>query len=94
MFALIMHELATNAIKHGALSGPRGEVAVGWRTHSSDPEPTLHLRWEERGGPTVTPPASTGFGTQLITLIGKSHVAYNAEGLQYRLTVPLAEVGR
>jgi len=94
MFALIMHELATNAIKHGALSDPRGEVAVGWRTHAGEPEPTLQLRWEERGGPTVTPPASTGFGTQLITLIGKSHVAYNADGFQYRLTVPLADVGR
>jgi PAS domain S-box-containing protein len=94
MFALIMHELATNAIKHGALSGPRGEVAVGWRTYSGEDEPTLQLRWQERGGPTVTPPASTSFGTQLITLIGKSHVAYNPEGFQYSLTVPLAEVGR
>jgi PAS domain S-box-containing protein len=94
MFALIVHELATNAMKHGALSGSHGEVAVGWRTSYSDQEPTLQLRWEERGGPPVMPPASTGFGTQLLTLIGKPQIAYNPEGFEYRLAVPLAEVGR
>jgi len=94
MFALIVHELATNAMKHGALSGPRGEVAVGWRTNDVEQEPTLLVRWEERGGPIVTPPASTGFGTQLISLIGKPHLAYHPDGFEYRLAVPLAEVGR
>src|SRR5262249_4444077 len=43
MFALIMHELATNAIKHGALSDPRGEVAVGLRTQPGEPRPTLQM---------------------------------------------------
>src|SRR5262245_25116428 len=94
MFALIVHELATNAIKHGALSGPRGEVAVGWQTNHVEQEATLLVRWAERGGPLVKPPASTGFGTQLISLIGKPHIAYNPEGFEYRLAVPLAEVGR
>ena len=94
MFALIVHELATNAIKHGALSGPDGEVAVGWRTEHAESEPTLVLRWEERGGPPVTPPASTGFGTQLISLIGKPQIAYRPEGFEYRLVVALSEVGR
>jgi PAS domain S-box-containing protein len=94
MFALIVHELATNAMKHGALSGPRGEVAVGWRTNHAEPEPSLVLHWEERGGPTVQAPSSTGFGTQLISLIGKPQIAYHPEGFEYRLMVPLAEVGR
>jgi two-component sensor histidine kinase len=94
MFALIVHELATNAMKHGALSGPRGEVEVGWRTNHAEQEPTLVLRWEERGGPTVKPPASTGFGTQLISLIGKPQIAYHPEGFEYRLAVPLTEVER
>jgi PAS domain S-box-containing protein len=94
MFALIVHELATNAIKHGALSGPRGEVAVGWRTDLAAHEPILVLRWEERGGPSVKPPASTGFGTQLISLIGKPQIAYRPEGFEYSLAVPLTEVGR
>lgn len=94
MFALIVHELATNAMKHGALSGPRGEVAVGWRTNHGEQEPTLLVRWEERGGPIVQPPVSTGFGTQLISLIGEPHLTYNPEGFEYRLTVPLEEVGR
>jgi PAS domain S-box-containing protein len=94
MFALIVHELATNAIKHGALSGPCGEVAVRWRTNHAEQEPTLVLRWEERGGPTVRPPTSTGFGTQLISLIGKPQIAYHPEGFEYRLAVPLSEVGR
>jgi PAS domain S-box-containing protein len=94
MFALIVHELATNAMKHGALSGADGEVAVSWRTSEREMEPTLQLRWQERGGPTVKAPASTGFGTQLISLIGKPQIAYHPEGFEYRLAVPLAEVGR
>jgi PAS domain S-box-containing protein len=94
MFALIVHELATNAMKHGALSGPRGEVAVDWTTNHVEQEPTLLVRWEERGGPIVKPPVSTGFGTQLISLIGKPHLAYNPAGFAYRLAVPLDEVGR
>jgi two-component sensor histidine kinase len=94
MFALIVHELATNAIKHGALSSPHGEVAVSWSANHGEQEPTLHLRWQERGRPTVKPPAGTGFGTQLMTLIGTPQISYHPEGFEYGLAVPLVEVGR
>jgi len=63
--ALLIHELATNATKYGALSSPQGEVRVSTKV-SGD---TLELRWEESGGPEVSgPPERTGFGTKLCEL--------------------------
>lgn len=64
-FALILHELATNAAKYGALSAPGGQVRVAWR-QSDD---MLHLDWTETGGPAVTgPPTQSGFGSKLARL--------------------------
>ena len=62
---MALHELATNAIKYGALSAPDGQVIIEWR---SDPErPSLvHLAWSEAGGPFVRKPSSKGFGTRLL----------------------------
>lgn len=60
--ALSLHELATNASKYGALSAPGGEVILSWRMRGDG----LELQWEERGGPPVTPPLRTGFGSTLI----------------------------
>jgi len=94
MFALIVHELATNAMKHGALSDADGEVVVTWRADYTGEESTLQVNWQERGGPSVVAPASTGFGTQLISLIGKPELAYHRQGFEYTLVVPLAEVLR
>ena len=59
---LIVHELATNAAKYGALSTPEGRVQVQWRTEGDD----LHISWTENGGPPVSPPSRTGFGSRLI----------------------------
>lgn len=64
-FALVIHELATNAAKYGAWSGPQGRVEVGWRL-TDGTRPVVHVTWRERGGPPVVPPARTGFGSQLI----------------------------
>ena len=50
-FALVIHELATNAIKHGALSTPGGKVAIRWSIEENSGRPTLTFRWQERGGP-------------------------------------------
>ena len=62
---LILHELATNAAKYGALSAPGGQVRVAWR-QSDD---MLHLDWTETGGPAVTgPPTQSGFGSKLARL--------------------------
>jgi PAS domain S-box-containing protein len=59
---MALHELATNAIKHGALSRPEGHVEVDWS--ATDDE--FVLRWRERGGPVVSPPRRRGFGREVI----------------------------
>jgi two-component sensor histidine kinase len=62
--ALALHELGANATKYGALSNDGGRVEISWRV---DPDPpTLRLRWEEAGGPTVQPPGRRGFGSRMI----------------------------
>lgn len=62
-FALVLHELATNAAKYGALSLPEGKVAVRWTVEESGP---LNLVWQESGGPRVQAPDRRGFGSVLI----------------------------
>jgi len=60
--ALMIHELVTNAVKHGALSSPQGHVALNWQVAGKN----LHLSWIETGGPPVKPPASQGFGSKIM----------------------------
>ena len=65
--AMVLHELATNAAKYGALSTPQGQVSVRWDVPSNEVKPSsLTLEWNERGGPDVTLPAQTGYGTSVI----------------------------
>lgn len=86
--ALCLHELGTNATKHGALSTPGGRVSVSWRRVSPS---RLELVWAETGGPTVEPPLTRGFGSRLLSrgLSGKvrPRVAtdYRPEGLVWTL---------
>lgn len=61
---MALHELCTNAVKHGALSGERGHVELSWFIAPSGA--TLYLLWTERGGPKVTPPTFEGIGTKLL----------------------------
>jgi PAS domain S-box-containing protein len=63
--AMALQELATNALKYGALSGPEGQVCVEWSIGETD-APRMHLRWVETGGPVVQPPSRRGFGSRLI----------------------------
>jgi PAS domain S-box-containing protein len=72
--AMALHELATNAIKYGALSTPRGEVDLHWSV-SRHSEPRLQIRWTEKGGPTVKTPASQGFGTRMLKRILASELS-------------------
>lgn len=65
---LVLHELCTNAAKHGALSSPGGRVSVDWTVAEAEP-PTLTLRWREEGGPPVSEAERTGFGSELIKLM-------------------------
>jgi two-component system, chemotaxis family, CheB/CheR fusion protein len=63
---MILHELATNANKYGALSAPSGTLIVAWRKQDLDGQSQVKLDWIETGGPLVTPPAHRGFGSELI----------------------------
>lgn len=90
---LVLHELATNAVKHGALSSGEGRVAVCWRRRSDG---SLQLEWREHGGPAVGAPTRRGFGSQLIerALSGDGtqvRVAFHPEGMFCRIAgLPLA----
>jgi two-component sensor histidine kinase len=90
--SLVLHELATNAAKYGALSAAGGRVRVGWGVEGDG---RLRLRWAESGGPPVTPPAATGYGTQLIeatvtyNLGGRVDQRYEPGGLEADIVVPL-----
>jgi two-component sensor histidine kinase len=96
--AMALHELATNAVKHGALSVAGGEVTVRW---TLAPVPVgegrmLHLHWEEGGGPPVRqPPARRGFGTRVLDgtvraqLGGTVAMDWQPEGLSCDLALPL-----
>jgi PAS domain S-box-containing protein len=62
--AMTLHELCTNAVKYGALASAAGKVDLNWRLAGSPPR--LAMRWVESGGPTVSPPKRTGFGSRMI----------------------------
>ncbi|MDI3309495.1 MAG: PAS domain S-box protein [Acetobacteraceae bacterium] len=90
------HELATNAVKHGALSVPGGYVSVTWRL-SGGPGGVLRLRWVETGGPPVQrPPVHRGFGSRVLEatlrgqLGGSVSLAWEEKGLICEMEVPLS----
>jgi two-component sensor histidine kinase len=64
--ARVLHELATNAAKYGALSIPGGQVSLNWELKLNGAATSLTLVWREFGGPAVTPKVQSGFGTHLI----------------------------
>lgn len=81
---MTLHELATNAVKYGALSVGEGAVTVRWQIERRDREPDrLRLTWEELGGPAVVEPTSRGFGTQLIEA-GLAHEIGAVVSLEFR----------
>jgi PAS domain S-box-containing protein len=92
---LVMHELAVNAAKYGALSQENGRVAIEWRVDQQGPARVLRLRWTERGGPPVRAPERSGFGTALIErsvaheLDGHTRLEYGPDGLVCELHFPL-----
>jgi PAS domain S-box-containing protein len=67
-YTLAFHELCTNALKHGSLRGPIGNVEVTWSIFGDAPE-RIHVIWREVGGPPVTPPERQGFGSRLISTL-------------------------
>ena len=94
--ALVVHELGTNARKHGSLSAPHGHVAVRWRVQSHAGR-SLLLDWRESGGPPVSAPTAQGFGSVLIEQslgahAGEVTVTYAEGGLICEIKLPLAEL--
>jgi len=94
-FGLVLHELATNAAKHGSLSRPGGSVALRWSMTNRNNQPTLTVIWNERGGPPVQPPKVSGFGGVLIEN-GLPHAVvrreFRPEGLVCTMELSLQEV--
>jgi len=91
-FALMLHELATNAVKYGGLSSPQGRIAITCRKENG----MLILDWEERGGPIIDgPPVQQGFGTVLSQRAATRQLGarvvhdWDAEGLSVRMEIPL-----
>lgn len=93
--SLMIHELATNAVKYGALSIPAGRVRVTWTIEQGDPERMVRLCWTEENGPLVTPPTRRGFGSRLIerglagAFDGEVQTSYPPEGVRCMVTAPL-----
>ena len=92
--ALALHELATNAAKHGALSSPSGKVSLYWELGAD----SLTLRWIENGGPSVTEPSSRSFGLKVIAasieqqLGGQAAFDWNRAGLRCLFAIPRTEL--
>ena len=94
---LVLHELGTNARKHGALSQPRGNLATVWSIATDGDLPELRLRWVESNGPLVVAPAKRGFGSILIerslqhALGGDATLEFAPSGVICEIRLPLAK---
>ena len=96
ILALALHELATNALKHGALKQPDGRLAVAWSVEEpGDGERRLVLDWTESGVPIPQPPTRRGYGRELIeralvfTLKARAVLHFGHDGVRCRIEVPL-----
>lgn len=94
LLAMILHELATNAVKYGALSNDQSRVAIQWDVKTVGDEGQLTLTWSESGGSPVHEPAQKGFGSTLIERVlegnhGTSEVAFLPSGLVCTLEIQI-----
>ncbi len=101
LLALVLHELATNAVKYGALSAPDGRVSVGWWRVDARVKPAhVRLVWRESGGPPVRSPEAKGFGLSVLQhMVGHElgasvDCAFLPQGLEYTLEGPFELLGR
>jgi PAS domain S-box-containing protein len=89
--SIALHELGTNAMKYGALSDQGGRITLAWSVDHG----ALHMSWRESGGPPVTPPTRSGFGTRLIErslsndLGGEARILYLPAGVVAQMSTPL-----
>ena len=97
---IAFNELATNAVKYGALANAAGSILIEWSTETAPAGKRLVLKWQEKGGPVVTPPAHKGFGSRVIErglaheLAGSVHRDYRPDGLLCTMSIPLPGAAR
>jgi two-component system CheB/CheR fusion protein len=95
-FAMAVHELATNAIKYGALSQPSGSIDISWRIDETADPIELVFDWREKGGPPVVPPLRKGFGVELLErtvafeLKGRTTLAFDPAGVYCTIAIPFS----
>ncbi|MGV3652437.1 MAG: PAS domain S-box protein [Devosia sp.] len=91
---MALHELATNAVKYGALSGDRGRVRIEWTLEDE----SFSLSWSEIGGPPVSRPEQTGFGSRMIekalaaSVDGRAQIDYRPDGVVFQVDARLSSV--
>jgi len=91
----VMHEMATNAAKYGALSSGEGRLTVSWAIIGDAGPDRLRLTWDESGGPPVSEPTRSGFGSRLVSqsitrdLGGRIDLDYRAGGLHCVMEIPV-----
>lgn len=93
--SMVLHELATNAARHGALRAETGCISVDWNVSPTNGSSQVRLLWSEAGGPPVSPPLKLGFGTQLIRrsvqleLDGEADLSFPPDGMVCQMRFPL-----
>jgi PAS domain S-box-containing protein len=96
--AMVIHELATNAAKHGALSGTDGKVSVSWDCTGADRAAILTITWRELGGSPITAPVQSGYGLSLIRdlvpheLGGTVDLTFQPDGARCKIEIPLSRM--
>jgi two-component sensor histidine kinase len=94
---MALHELTSNAVKHGALSVAEGWLAVTWDVRVVDGKRKLHLAWTEHDGPLISEPQRTGFGSTLLNRVlalqanATVQIAYDRDGFRFEMEAPLIE---
>ena len=94
LLTMVLHELGTNAVKYGALSGETGRVTVDWQITNDDQRPVVHVAWRESGGPPVSPPSRRGFGSRMIASAfqgsdGAVEFDFRPDGLEVKMSIML-----
>ena len=93
-FALVLHELATNAAKYGSLSTSSGRLLISWELTDQREDPTLVFSWMERDGPRVKAPTEQGFGSQLIAIAFSRppRISFAERGFEFTVEVPFSQI--
>ena len=97
---LVLHELATNALKYGALKEPYGRLSVSWKVRKDVDVAVLVLAWRESGVPDLKAPSRKGFGSELIekamryTLQAKTELTFSDDGVFCLIEVPTLAAGQ